>query len=313
MAAEDSTLANTTFPRKEALTTEKKKSRGYLLIWPAFAFVLFFLIIYPFGYNVYQSFFEYSLLTGTSRFVGFGNYIGLFTKIDYLRSLWTGGLIAAVALAIETVLGLTIAMMLNQKFRGKVVARILLILPLGTVPVINGYMFNVLFFPNASVVDHILNFLGIINGHSPWLQDPSLARLVIIFMDVWQWTSFMIIILLAGLSTIPESSYELARLDNMSKWRTFWRITLPKIKFPLALAMLIRGMDLLKFFDGIFALTKGGPQSATETVSFYIFRTGFRTFNIGFASAASVIVWAIIWVGAFIVITKMLGAKEARV
>ncbi|MBW2059076.1 MAG: sugar ABC transporter permease [Deltaproteobacteria bacterium] len=313
MEAEKSGLAYSAVTQETAVPTrKKKKSKGYLLIWPAFAFVLFFLIIYPFGYNVYQSFFEYSMLTDTSRFVGFGNYIGLFTKIDYLRSLWTGGLIAVVSLAIETVLGLAIAIVLNQKFKGRVVARILLILPLGTIPVINGYMFNVLFFPNASVVDHILNFLGLVHGPIPWLQDPTLARIVIILLDVWQWTSFMIIILLAGLSAIPESSYELARLDNMSKWTTFWRITLPKIKFPLALAMLIRGMDLLKFFDGVFALTKGGPQSATETVSFYIFRTGFRTFNIGFASAASVIVWAIIWVAAFIVITKMFGTSEAK-
>jgi multiple sugar transport system permease protein len=312
MTAESSTLVDRAIPQEDFIRAQKRKSKGYLLIWPAFAYVLFFLIIYPFGYNVYQSLFEYSLLTGTSRFVGLGNYIGLFTKMDYLRSLWTGGLITVVALAIETILGLAIALFLNQRFKGRVLARILLILPLGTVPVINGYMFNVLFFPNASVVDHILSLVGIVNGHSPWLQDPTLARIVIILMDGWQWTSFMIIILLAGLSAIPESFYELARLDNMPQWKVFWRITLPKIKFPLALAMLIRGMDLLKFFDGVFSLTKGGPQSATETVSFYIFRTGFRTFNIGFASAASVIVWGIIWIAAFIVITKMFGGREAR-
>ena len=298
-------------PQEPAGSVRMKKSRGYLLIWPAFAYLLFFLIVYPFGYNVYQSFFHYSMLTDTSEFVGAGNFIGLFQKLDFLNSLVTGGIIAFAALIIETLLGLAIALFLNQNFKGKVLARILLILPLGTIPVINGYMFNVLFFPNASVVTHILNVLGLAHGHIRWLQDPTLARTVIILMDVWQWTSFMVIILLAGLSAIPESFYELGRLDNLSDWKMFWRITLPKIKFPLTLAMLIRLMDLLKFFDGVFSLTKGGPASATETVSYYIFRTGFRTFNIGFASAASIIVWAIIWVIAFVVIKQVFAAKES--
>lgn len=295
---------------KEAPVVKVKRSKGYLLIWPAFLYLLAFLIVYPFGYNVYQSFFQYSMLTDTSVFVGLKNYVGLFTSTEYLNSIWVGSLVAFSALAIETLLGLSIALVLNQNFRGKALARTLLILPLGTIPVINGYMFNILFFPDASVVDHIFNVLGFVDGSINWLQDPIKARIVIIAMDVWQWTSFMIIMILAGLSSIPESYYELAKLDNMSPWKTFWRITLPKIKFPLALAMLIRAMDLLKFFDGVFALTKGGPQSATETVSFYIYRIGFKAFNVGYASAGSIIVWAIIWVMSFIVISKVFSAKE---
>jgi multiple sugar transport system permease protein len=289
---------------------KEKRSKGYLLIWPAFLYLLAFLIVYPFGYNVYQSFFQYSMLTDTSFFVGVKNYIGLFTSPEYLNSIWVGLIVAFFSLGIETLLGLSIALVLNQNFKGKALARTLLILPLGTIPVINGYMFNILFFPDASVVDQIFNVLGLVQGPINWLQDPIKARIVIIAMDVWQWTSFMIIMLLAGLSSIPESYYELAKLDNLSSWKTFWRITLPKIKFPLALAMLIRAMDLLKFFDGVFALTKGGPQSATETVSFYIYRIGFKAFNVGYASAGSIIVWAIIWVMSFIVISKVFSAKE---
>ncbi len=280
---------------------------------PAFIYLMFFLIVYPFGYNIYQSLFQYSMLTDTSKFIGMGNYIDLMTNVRFLNSLKVSGIIVALGLGIETILGLLIAMALNQKFKGRTLARMLLILPLGTIPVINGYMFTLLFFPEASVIDHILNTLGIISGHLPWLRAPGLARMVIVFMDVWQWTPFMVLIIMAGLSSIPESNYELARLDNMSSWKIFWRITLPKLKFPLALAMLIRLMDLLKFFDGIFSMTKGGPQSATETASYYIYRVGFSTFNIGFASAASVIIWAIIWVIAFIVIGKVFLSKEVKI
>jgi len=290
-----------------------EKLTGLLLIMPAFIYLMFFLIVYPFGYNLYQSLFEFSMLTGVSKFVFFNNFIGLLRNPQFLNSLKISGIIAFLALAIETVLGLLIAMALNRQFKGRTLARILLILPLGTIPVINGYIFSLLFFPEASVVDHMLNMLGIINGHIPWLREPGLARFVVVLMDVWQWTPFMVLILMAGLSAIPESYYELARLDDMSSWKIFWRITLPKLKFPLTLAMLIRSMDLLKFFDGVFSMTKGGPQSATETASYYIYRTGFSTFNIGFASAASVTLWAIIWIIAFVVIGKVFLSKEAKV
>jgi len=294
----------------DAKPVAKNRSWGFLLIWPSFLYLLAFLIVYPFLYNVYQSLFDYSMLTGTSRFVWFQNFADLFTQPDYARSLLTSLFVLITALTIETLLGLTIALMLNQDFHGKVLARMLLILPLGTIPVVNGYIFSLLFFPDASPVDHVLNLLGLAHGVIPWLQDPWKARAVVILVDVWQWTSFMIIMILAGLSSVPKSFYELARLDNMSTWRTFWRITLPKIKLTLALAMLIRAMDLIKYFDPIFAITKGGPQSATETVSFLIYRFGFKAFAIGYASAGSILVWAIIWVMSFLVISRVFTRKE---
>ncbi len=289
----------------------KKKSWGFLLIWPAFLYLLAFLIVYPFFYNIYQSLFSYSMLTGTSKFIWFQNYVELFAKPDYVNSLITSALILVAALSIETLLGISIALMLNQDFKGKVLARMLLILPLGTIPVVNGYIFSLLFFPSASPIDHILNMLGLAQGVIPWLQDPWKARAVVIVVDVWQWTSFMIIMILAGLSSVPKSFYELAKLDNMSNWTIFWRITLPKIKLTLALAMLIRAMDLIKYFDPIFAITKGGPQSATETVSHLIYRFGFKAFAIGYASAGSIFVWAIIWIMSFLVISKVFTRKDS--
>jgi len=297
----------------EGLPVAKKRSWGFLLIWPSFLYLLAFLIVYPFFYNVYQSLFSYSMLTGTSTFVGFQNYVDLFAQPDYANSLLTSLIILVAALSIETLLGITIALMLNQDFRGKVLARMLLILPLGTIPVVNGYIFSLLFFPSASPIDHVLNMLGLAHGVIPWLQDPWKARAVVILVDVWQWTSFMIIMILAGLSSVPKSFYELARLDNMSAWQTFWRITLPKIKLTLALAMLIRAMDLIKYFDPIFAITKGGPQSATETVSHLIYRFGFKAFAIGYASAGSIFVWAIIWVMSFLVISRVFTRKESLI
>ena len=310
MLAENTTLERPAQARAAAPVI-RRRSWGFLLIWPAFLYLLAFLIVYPFFYNVYQSLFSYSMLTGTSTFVGLSNFVDLFAQPDYVRSLLTSLFILVTALSIETVLGMAIALMLNQDFRGKVLARMLLILPLGTIPVVNGYIFSLLFFPSASPVDHILNVLGLADGVIPWLQDPWKARAVIILVDVWQWTSFMVIMILAGLSSVPKSFYELARLDNMPAWQTFWRITLPKIKLTLALAMLIRAMDLIKYFDPVFAITKGGPQSATETVSHLIYRFGFKAFAIGYASAGSIFVWAIIWVMSFLVISKVFKRAES--
>jgi multiple sugar transport system permease protein len=311
-----STGENSTFVTAPSMDSApavaRKRSWGFLLIWPAFLYLLAFLIVYPFLYNVYQSLFSYSLLTGTSEFVLFKNFRDLFANPDYLNSLLTSLFVLVTALAIETLLGTIIALMLNQNFRGKVLARMLLILPLGTIPVVNGYIFSLLFFPSASPIDHILNLVGLAHGVIPWLQDPWKARIVIITVDVWQWTSFMIIMILAGLSSVPQSFYELARLDNMSPWRAFWRITLPKIKLTLALAMLIRAMDLIKYFDPVFAITKGGPHSATETVSFLIYRFGFKAFQIGYASAGSIFVWAVIWVMSFVVISRVFTRKDIQ-
>jgi multiple sugar transport system permease protein len=291
----------------------KKRSWGFLLIWPAFLYLLAFLIVVPFFYNIYQSLFSYSLLTGTSKFVGLQNFHDLFTQPDFYVALWNSLLILVISLVIETVLGVVIALMLNQDFRGKVLARILLILPLGTVPVVNGYLFSLIFFPNASPIDHIFNLLGLAHGTLDWLVHPWMARTVVIAVDAWQWTSFMVIMVLAGLSAVPKSYYELAKLDNMSSWRTFWRITLPKIKLTLALAMLIRAMDLLKYFDPVFAITKGGPQDATETASYYIYRFGFKAFVIGYASAGSLIIWTFIWVMSFLVISRVFSRSKEQI
>lgn len=306
------TANNSGVLNNDAPLVVKKRSWGFLLIWPAFLFILVFIVVYPFFYNIYRSVFDYSLLTGTSVFVGLRNFAELFTEATFLQSLLISLFILVVALLVETLAGIFIALILNQNFRGKVVARTLLILPLGTVPIINGYMFNLLFFPGGGVTDDILMKLKLIGEPLNWLTNTWLARFVIIGADAWQWTSFMIIMILAGLSAIPESFYELAKLDNMSPWQTFRRITLPKIKFTLALTMLIRAMDLVKYFDPIFAITKGGPQSATETVSYFIYRFGFRAFKIGYASAGSLIVWLFIWVLSFLVISKVF-TKDKKV
>ena len=293
----------------------EKKKRSLAPLWslPSLIYVGIFLIIFPAGYNFYLSLFQYSFLTGAPpRFIGLDNYKTLlFESPEYINSLLVMLIIAFGALAVELVLAMMLALFLNQNFKGRAAVRTMMILPLGSIPVINAFMFKHLFFPDASPITAIFNYLGLAHGEIPWLLNSTLARIAVISVDVWQWTPFIMIILLAGLSSIPQSFYELARLDGLSNWKIFWRITLPKLKAPLALALLIRLMDLFKFFDGVFAMTQGGPQSATETASYFIFRMGFRTYNIGWSAAASIIIWAIIFVIAILFIRQFFSQEKA--
>jgi multiple sugar transport system permease protein len=285
------------------------KFKPIYLTLPCVIFLLF-VIIYPFGYNIVMSLYDYSFLTGKKTFAGLNNYIDLFQDPYFHNSVRVTIILVFSALVVETFLGLVIALFLAGKFKGRSLARMLLIIPLGTIPVINGYLFKLIFFPGASVATHILMTLGVVSKDVPWLTHPVLANIAIIAADAWQWTPFMMIIMLAGLQAIPPQPYELAALDGISPVRVFFRITLPKMKHAFAIAILIRTMDLLRLFDTVFALTGGGPQSATETVAYYIYRTGFQTFKIGYASATSLIVWATIFIISFIAVKKLFGEPK---
>ncbi|HKI47835.1 MAG TPA: sugar ABC transporter permease [Desulfobacteria bacterium] len=283
--------------------------RPVYLMLPCVVFLLF-LIIYPFGYNIVMSLYDISFLTGRTSWTGLGNYLELFQDPYFHNSVRVTIILVLSALVVETLLGLASALFLSGKFKGRGLARMLLIIPLGTIPVINGYLFKLIFFPGASVATHILMQLGLVSEEVHWLTDPVLANITVVAADAWQWTPFMMLIMLAGLQAIPQQPYELAALDGLSPLRVFFKITLPQMKQALAIAILIRTMDLLRLFDAVFALTGGGPQSATETVAYYIYRTGFQTFRIGYASATSLVVWATIFVIAFVAVKKIFKEPE---
>lgn len=281
-----------------------------LLTLPCILFLVF-IVMYPFGYNIVMSLYDISFLTGKQSWAGLDNYIQLFKDPYFHNSVKVTIILVISALTVETLLGLVAALFLASKFKGRALVRMLLIIPLGTIPVINGYLFKLIFFPGASVATYVLMMLGIVDQEVYWLNNPVLANITIICADAWQWTPFMMIIMLAGLQAIPPQPYELAALDGVPPLKVFFKITLPKMKHAFAIAILIRGMDLLRLFDTVFALTGGGPQSATETVAYYIYRTGFQTFKIGYASATSLVVWASIFIISFIAVKKLFGEPKA--
>jgi multiple sugar transport system permease protein len=214
-----------------------------------------------------------------------------FTRLlsdDFFRSALAHTLVyAAIALTVEFLLGLALAVLLNREMRGRSFFRAALLVPMMLPPVVVGVVWRLMLNPNFGAVNGTLQGVGIGTEQLTWTASPTLAFASVIMVDVWQWTPFMFLILLAGLQAIPDEPYEAAQIDGSSAWQTFRYVTLPLLKPAILIALLLRTMDLLRVFDQIFILTEGGPGSATETISLYIHRTAFRFGDFGYAAAMS--------------------------
>ncbi len=259
------------------------RTLAYLLIAPTLA-VLLALSIYPLIYSV-----RISLQTESAAGVQWSlqNFTRLVSDTFFLTALGHTFVYAATALTIEFLLGLSLALLLNGTIRGRGIFRATLLAPMMLPAVVVGVIWRLMLNPNFGAVNGTLKNLGVKTEALTWTASPRLAMASVIMTDVWQWTPFMFLILLAGLQAIPQEPYEAARIDGSSAWQTFRYITLPLLKPAILIALLLRTMDLLRVFDQIFILTEGGPGFATETVSLYIYRTAFRFSNFGYAAAMS--------------------------
>lgn len=263
--------------------TSSDRTLAYLFIAPTLA-VLLALSIYPLFYSI-----RISLQTESAAGVRWTlqNFARLFGDQFFLSALAHTFVFAAAALTIEFALGLGLALLLHNRMRGRAFFRATLLMPMMLPAVVVGVVWRLMLNPNFGAVNGTLKYLGLNTDWLTWTASPNLAMVSVILADVWQWTPFMFLILLAGLQAIPQEPYEAALLDGSSPWQTFRHVTLPLLKPAILIALLLRTMDLLRVFDQIFILTEGGPGSATETVSLYIYRTAFRFSNFGYAAAMS--------------------------
>ncbi len=271
-----------------------KRFYPYLLLAPTLI-ILFGVTLYPFIYSARLSFF--SAPFGRVRyFAGLENYADLLHDSFFWNGLKNTGIIGGSALALEFFIGFTLALLLNRKIKLRGVFRAIFIIPMMLIPVVTALIWRLMFFPGGSVVSDILRRLGLITGDPNWIGQANLARLMLIVIDVWAWTPFIFIILLAGLQGLPPEPLEAAEVDGANALQGFVHITLPLLKPIIVIALLLRGMDAIKFFDTVYAITAGGPGSSTETISFYLYRIGFKSFKMGYTSAMSVIVFITIFV-----------------
>lgn len=262
---------------------ESDKGLAYVLVAPA-VFVLVALSIYPLFHAVSLSL---QVNSGATSSWGLGNFTRLASDQFFLAALRHTLVFGISALTLEFLLGLALAVLLNHKIRGRSFFRAGLLVPMMLPTVVVGVIWRLMLNPNFGAVNGTLKGAGLNTTALTWTSSPRLAMLSIVAVDVWQWTPFMFLILLAGLQAIPQEPYEAALIDGSSGWQTFRHITLPLLKPAILVALLLRTMDLLRVFDQVFILTEGGPGFATETISLYIYRTAFRFSNFGYAAAMS--------------------------
>jgi multiple sugar transport system permease protein len=200
--------------------------------------------------------------------------------------------LTGVALSAEFVLGLALAILIDSLARARSFFRAGLLIPMLLPPVVAAVAWRLIFNPQFGVLNGTLRRIGLNTASLTWTNGYNSALLSVILVDIWEWTPFLFLLLSAGLQAIPPEPIEAARIDGAGPWRIFRDVTLPLLKPTILLALLLRAMDLVRIFDQIFILTQGGPGSATETVSLYIYRTAFRFSNFGYAAAMSFVLLA---------------------
>lgn len=197
-----------------------------------------------------------------------------------------------VALALEFVLGFALALLVDSLGRVRGAFRAVMLMPMLLPPVVAAVAWRLIYNPQFGLLNGTLRELGVNTARLTWTDGEASALASVIAVDMWEWTPFIFLLLSAGLQAIPADSMEAALLDGASWWQRFRDVTLPLLKPAILLALVLRAMDLVRIFDQIFILTQGGPGTATETVSLYIYRTAFRFSNFGYAAAMSFVLLA---------------------
>jgi multiple sugar transport system permease protein len=261
-----------------------EKNLKYLLIVPT-VFLLVALTIYPLIYAVIASLHVINIRTGENVFVGFQNFIEIFKDQYFWNAFKNTIIFTGVGVTIEFTLGLILALFLSSKIVGRNIFRSLLLSPMMLPPIVVAIIFKIIYIPEFGVINWFLGLFGI--RGILWEASVHTALPSLILVDIWEWTPFMFLILLAGLQSLPLDPYEAAVVDGASSFQIFRYITFPLLKPVIVIALLLRIMDTLRIFDQIFIMTGGGPANATETLSLYIYRHGFRFYNIGYATAMS--------------------------
>jgi multiple sugar transport system permease protein len=273
----------------------------YWIIAPAI-FILLLVGLFPILYSLVVSFMRITMLEVDTSFAGFANYAQLFGDDRLWLSLLHTAIIVLVALPVELVLGLAMAYLFLERLPGRQIFVALLVLPTIISPIVAGATWRIMFDNRYGPINHIIGWIYGAPVPALWTVNPNLVYPAIIFCEIWQWTPFMFLILLAALSNVDKSLTEAAELDGAGFWRVFRSIVLPAIWPVMAIAILIRGLDLFRIFDIIWALTKGGPGSMTETISIYAYVQGFQQFESSYTAAIAfllifiltvIVTWAI--------------------
>jgi multiple sugar transport system permease protein len=275
-----------------------ERALPYLLLAPAILLLLA-IVVYPLFYGVRESFLGYRYGHSIGS-VGLQNYKDLLSDPYFREALWVTLKFVFLAVTLETVLGLGLALLAARELPLVRFARLALIIPMIITPIVVGIVFRLIYASDTGLLTIVSEKLG--GGPVLILDKPTTAFLGLVFLDVWEWTPLMFLILLAGIQSLPVEPFEAARVDGAGSWRTFLDHTLPMLRPVIAVAVALRTIDAFTTFDQVFVLTGGGPGTSTQLISIYGYNTAFKFSQFGYGAAMMITVAVLVLLFALVAV-----------
>jgi multiple sugar transport system permease protein len=263
---------------------------------------------FPLGYAFYLSVTDYKLTShGTPKLVGANNFTATLADGDFWAAFTTTATYVVVAVVLELLIGLAIALALQRQRWASDLTRSMLLAPMFITPIAVGLIFRFLLNDQIGAIPRVLQAIGVDYD----FFGPGRALFTLAFIDVWQWTPFMVLLLLAGLESVPKEPLEAARVDGARGWYVFRRVTLPLLAPVLVVAILLRALDAMKVFEYVFATTRGGPGTETQTLQYFVYQTGIQFFRLGSASSMAFVVLLVVLTIIVVAFRRMEKAKQS--
>ncbi|HEY0211309.1 sugar ABC transporter permease [Acerihabitans sp.] len=290
---------------------QRERRQAWVLLAPMLV-MMFLLTAWPLARTLWLSFTDAALIGGGAvpAYVGFANYLYALTDPDFLAALARTLYFTLVSVAFEGVIGVLVALLLNQQFYGRGLLRVLVILPWALPTIVNAMMWRLNFNPDYGSVNALLTQTGLIDRYRSWLGSPDSAMNAVMIADIWKNYPLVTLLTLAALQSIPEDLFEAARIDGASAWRRFRAITLPAILAPLGVALILRTIDAFKIFDIIYVMTRGGPVDSTKTLSFFVYQESFSYLRAGSGAAYAILMTLLC--GILIAIYMLMLSRQRR-
>lgn len=278
--------------KKGATLKSERQNLQIAFLLPLFLSLLI-LVLLPMASLLGLSFTNYKMTSAQFRFTGLKNYIDLFTDKGFLNAARNTVFMVFFSVLIQMAVGVAAALSIQRMRHFRGIVQALIVMPMVIPPVIAGLIWRILLIPKYGGIHALLYGLGIREAPA-WLTDPVSARWVIVLVAVWEWMPFVVLFVLAALDSLPLSPFEAARIDGASFWQELWYLTLPLIKPILSMVLVFRIVEGLKIFPLVFSLTQGGPGNNTEELTYFAYSEGFVKFKAGYASASSMLMFAVL-------------------
>lgn len=284
--------------RKEGSRPARLAPNYWPFVIPALIVILA-VIVFPWVFTLWMSVHRWTLGQEQS-FIGFENYIRLAGDIRFWESLWHTLIYTVLSVVAPLFLGTLAALVFDAQFPLRGFLRGVFVMPMMATPVAIALVWTMMFHPQLGVLNYLLSLIGI--GPLEWIYNQSTVIPSLVLVETWQWTPLVMLIVLGGLAAVPREPYESAEIDGANAWQKFRYLTMPMIAPFLMIAVIIRSIDAVKSFDIIYAMTQGGPGTASETINIYLYNTAFSYYDIGYGSAMAVVFFIIIVALSFVLL-----------